>query len=119
MLVYIVSFPIVIWFMVYMVLRKIMPKSINVFKLVCDKSVILWFYACGILLEAVIGDNVFWLLLLICLSIFPIHAIWQRVKHEEVLFAKMFVHGWRLLFLLLVPAHAVLFIIGLTQEMIR
>ncbi|MBR2078349.1 MAG: DUF3397 family protein, partial [Exiguobacterium sp.] len=47
------------------------------------------------------------------------NAIWQRIRYEEVLFTKMFVHGWRLLFLLLVPTHAILFAIGVVQGMIR
>lgn len=119
MLVYIVSFPLVIWFMVYMVLRKFMPKSVNTFKLVCDAGVILWFYACAILLETLVADDVFWLLLAICCAIFPANAIWQRIRHEEVLYTKMFVHGWRLLFLLLVPLHAVLFALGVAKEMIH
>jgi len=116
-LVYIVSFPLVIWFMVYMILRKIMPKSVNTFKLVCDAGVILWFYACGVLLEAIVGVDVFWLLLAVCAAIFPANAIWQRIRHEDVVYSKMFVHGWRLLFLLLVPAHVVLFTIGIVREM--
>lgn len=119
MLVYIVSFPLVVWFMVYMILRKIMPKSINSFKLACDAGVVLWFYACGILLEAIVGSDVSWLLLVACFTIFPINAIWQRVRHEEVLFTKMFIHGWRSLFLLLVPTHAILFVVGIAQEMIH
>jgi len=116
-LVYIVSFPLIIWFMVYMILRKIMPKSVNTFKLVCDVGVVLWFYACAVLLEAIVGDDLFWLLLAACVAIFPINAIWQRVRHEEVIFTKMFIHGWRLLFLLLVPTHAVLFIVGIAKHM--
>ncbi|WP_026826330.1 MULTISPECIES: DUF3397 domain-containing protein [Exiguobacterium] len=119
MLVYIVSFPLILWFMVYMILRKIMPKSINSFKLACDTGVLLWFYACGVLLEAIVGTEVFLLFLAICCAIFPINAIWQRIRYEEVLFTKMFVHGWRLLFLLLVPTHAILFAIGVAREMIR
>ncbi|MBR3062126.1 MAG: DUF3397 domain-containing protein [Exiguobacterium sp.] len=119
MLVYIVSFPLILWFMVYMILRKIMPKSINSFKLACDAGVILWFYACSILLEAIVGTDMLLLLLAACCAIFPINAIWQRIRYEEVLFTKMFVHGWRLLFLLLVPTHAILFAIGVVQGMIR
>ncbi|STO08555.1 DUF3397 domain-containing protein [Exiguobacterium aurantiacum] len=119
MLVYIVSFPLVIWFMVYMTLRKIMPKSVNTFKLVCDAGVVLWFYACAVLLESIVETNVAWLLLAVCCAIFPINAIWQRVRHEEVVFTKMFVHGWRLLFLFLVPAHAILFAIGIAKHMIH
>ncbi|WP_214827158.1 DUF3397 domain-containing protein [Exiguobacterium algae] len=119
MLVYIVSFPLIVWFMVYMILNKILPKSINSFKLVCDAGVVLWFYACGILLKAIVGTDVSWVLLVTCCAIFPLNAIWQRVRHEEVLFTKMFVHGWRILFLVLVPTHAILFVFGIAQEMIR
>lgn len=119
MLVYIVSFPFVLWFIVYKVLKWVLPRNGSVFKRMCEVGVFLWVWAIAVLLEAILGNDVIWLVLVGCLTVFPLNAIWQRYRHDEVVFTTMFVHGWRLLFLILVPIQFVVLSVGIVLEMTR
>jgi len=49
------------------------------------------------------------------LVVFALNALWQRIRQLDVDLRQMIRHSWRIIILLALPVHFILFVLGIRQ----
>ncbi|VWX36803.1 DUF3397 family protein [Exiguobacterium oxidotolerans] len=108
-------FSLIVLYLLFLLLFRTHAKAVRV---ALDLGTFIVLYAIHVSLIALTGHNYVGWLLIAVLSVFALNALWQRIRQVDIDYVQMIRHSWRIIVLIALPVHLVLFGIGIRQLMI-
>ena len=110
-----IIFPLFSLMILYLLFLLLFRKHGKAVRYSLDIGTFIVLYAIHVALIALTGTNYLGWIIIAVLLIFALNALWQRTRQLDVDFKQMIRHSWRIIILLALPIHFVLFVLGMHQ----
>ncbi|AOT01168.1 MULTISPECIES: DUF3397 domain-containing protein [Exiguobacterium] len=110
-----IIFPLFSLIALYLVFLLLFRKHGKAVRVALDFGTFIVLYAIHVALIALTGTNYLGWIVIVVLLVFALNALWQRIRQLDVDLRQMIRHSWRIIILLALPVHFILFVLGIRQ----